>query len=197
MKRLHYAALVLTFLSTALEARDQIPREKKAALTPLEYNTVDQTIMSGTGQYAPNIKGLRDYLDREVASGSREHERLSQRLEELESQDAFAFRASMVPFGLGLGSLLVGSLLREDEEPTDPRLKSVHETGGRLMLYGLGGIAAGFLLNVALAPGEADIRDFIQLHNGKASAGARHGAGRNLSLRVLSDNTLVSLAYSF
>jgi hypothetical protein len=197
MKRLHYAALVLTFLSTALEARDQIPREKKAALTPLEYNTVDQTIMSGTGQYAPNIKGLRDYLDREVASGSREFERLSQRLEELESQDAFAFRASMVPFGLGLGSLLVGSLLREDEEPTDPRLKSVHETGGRLMLYGLGGIAAGFLVNVALAPGEADIRDFIQLHNGKASAGARHGAGRNLSLRVLSDNTLVSLAYSF
>jgi hypothetical protein len=197
MKRLHYAALVLTFLSTALEARDQIPREKKNALTPLEYNTVDQTIMSGTGQYAPNIKGLRDYLDREVASGSGEYERLSQRLEELESQDAFAFRASMVPFGLGLGSLLVGSLLREDEEPTDPRLKSVHETGGRLMLYGLGGIAAGFLVNVALAPGEADIRDFIQLHNGKASAGARHGAGRNLSLRVLSDNTLVSLAYSF
>jgi hypothetical protein len=197
MKRLHYAALVLTFLSTALEARDQIPREKKAALTPLEYNTVDQTIMSGTGQYAPNIKGLRDYMDREVASDSREYERLSQRLEELESQDAFAFRASMVPFGLGLGSLLVGSLLREDEEPTDPRLKSVHETGGRLMLYGLGGIAAGFLVNVALAPGEADIRDFIQLHNGKASAATRHGARRNLSLRVLSDNTLVSLAYSF
>jgi hypothetical protein len=197
MKRLHSAALILILISPALEARDQIPREKKAALTPLEYNTVDQTIMSGTGQYAPSIKGLREYMDSEVAADSRDYERLSQRLEELERQDAFAFRASMVPFGLGLGSLLVGSLLREDEEPTDPRLKSVHETGGRLMLYGLGGIAAGFLVNVALAPGEHDIRDFIQLHNGKASAGTGHGAGQSLSLRVLSENTLVSLSYSF
>ncbi|HET9236083.1 MAG TPA: hypothetical protein VFO10_02460 [Oligoflexus sp.] len=196
MKILPYAALVLTFLSTALEARDQIPREKKAALTPLEYNAVDQTIMSGTGQYAPSIRGLREYMDREVASGSGDYERLSQRLEELERQDAFAFRASMVPFGLGLGSLLVGSLLREDEEPTDPRLKSVHETGGRLMLYGLGGIAAGFLVNVALAPGESDVRDFIQLHNGQAST-TRHGGGSHLSLRILSENTLVSLSYSF
>lgn len=196
MKILSYAALVLTFLSTALEARDQIPREKKAALTPLEYNAVDQTIMSGTGQYAPNIQGLREYMDREVASGSRDYERLSQRLEELERQDAFAFRASMIPFGLGLGSLLVGSLLREDEEPTDPRLKSAHEAGGRLMLYGLGGIAAGFLVNVALAPGESDVRDFIQLHNGQAST-ARQGAASHLSLRVLSENTLVSLSYSF
>lgn len=197
MKFLPYAALFLTLFTTALEARDQIPHEKKAALSPLEYNAVDQTIMSGTGQYAPNIKGLREYMDREVASGSRDFERLSQRLKELEDQDAFAFRASMVPFGLGLGSLLVGSLLREDEEPTDPRLKSVHETGGRLMLYGLGGIVAGFLVNVALAPGESDVRDFIQLHNGKASAGARHGAGSQLSLRLLSENTLVSLSYSF
>jgi hypothetical protein len=197
MKFLSYAALFLTFFTTALEARDQIPREKKAALSPLEYNAVDQTIMSGTGQYAPNIKGLREYMDREVASGSRNYERLSQRLDELERQDAFAFRASMIPFGLGLGSLLVGSLLREDEEPTDPRLKSVHETGGRLMLYGLGGIAAGFLVNIALAPGENDVRDFIQLHNGQASAASRHGSGSPLSLRILSENTLVSLSYSF
>lgn len=197
MKLVHYAAMFLTLLSPALEARDQIPREKKAALSPLEYNTVDQTIMSDSGQYAPNIKGLRDYMDKEVASGSREYERLNQRLEELERQDAFAFRASMIPFGLGLGSLLVGSLLREDEEPTDPQLKSIHDTGGRLMLYGLGGIAAGFLVNVALSPGESDVRDFIQLHNGKASARGGRGAGQNLSLRVLSENTLVSLSYSF
>lgn len=197
MKLVPYVALLLTLLSTALEARDQIPREKKATLTPLEMNTVDQTIMSGTGQYAPNIKGLREYMDKEVVSGSRDYERLNQRLEELERQDAFAFRASMVPFGLGLGSLLVGSLLREDEEPTDPQLKSIHDTGGRLMLYGLGGIAAGFLINIALSPGESDVQDFIQLHNGKASALEGRGAGQSLSLRLLSENTLVSLSYSF
>jgi hypothetical protein len=197
MKFLSYTALFLTLFTTALEARDQIPREKKAALSPLEYNAVDQTIMSDTGQYAPSIKGLREYMDKEVASGSRDYERLNQRLEELERQDTFAFRASMVPFGLGLGSLLVGSMLREDEEPSDPSLKSIHEAGGRLMLYGLGGIAAGFLVNVALAPGESDVRNFIQLHNGKASANSRPGATSHVSLRVLSENTLVSLSYSF
>jgi hypothetical protein len=198
MNMLKLTGIILCLFSTALEARDQVPREKKSALSPLEYNTIDQTVMSDTRQYAPNLKGLREYMDLEVASGSRDYDRLNSRLQDLERQDAFAFRASLVPVGLGVGSLLVGSLLRQDEEPTDPRLKSVHDTGGRLMLYGLGGICLGFIVNSILEPGDKEIREFIQLHNGKASqTSSRSGPGSKMSVHLFSENTLVSMSYKF
>lgn len=198
MQALRLTALMLALVSTVLEARDRVPREAKSSLSALDYNAIDNTIMSDSQQYAPNLVGLRQYLNQEVAQGSRDYERLNSRLQELEKQDQFAFRASMVPFGLGAGSLLIGSLLYQDEEPTDPRLKSIHERGGRLMLYGLGGLVAGFILSDMLAPDENDLREFIQFHNsGATRAATQQGKSSNLSFHLLTGDSVLALSYKF
>lgn len=197
MQTFRFVAIILALAATTLEARDHVPREKNGTLRSLEYNTTDNTVMSGSQQYAPSITGLRQYLNQEVAPATRDYERLDSRLQELERQDQFAFRAAMVPAGLGVGSLLVGSLLRQDEEPTDAQLKSVHEKGGRLMLYGVGGLALGFIVHSILAPDDQDVRQFIEFHNGERNPSARKSQGPNISLGLLERDSLVSLSYRF
>jgi hypothetical protein len=198
MRIMTLIGITLSLLATALEARDQVPREKKSSLTAIEYNPLDHTIMSDSQQYAPNLGGLRQYLDQELTTDSREYGRLNARLQELEKQDQFAFRASLLPFGLGAGSLLVGAMLAQDEEPTDAQLKRVHEKGERLMLYGVGGLAFGFLLNSMLAPDESDVKEFIRFHNGRAGqAVSGRKAASSYRNQLLSENTLLSFQYKF
>jgi hypothetical protein len=198
MRIMTLIGITLSLLATALEARDQVPREKKSSLTAIEYNPLDHTIMSDSQQYAPNLGGLRQYLDQELTTDSREYGRLNARLQELEKQDQFAFRASLLPFGLGAGSLLVGAMLAQDEEPTDAQLKRVHEKGERLMLYGVGGLAFGFLLNSMLAPDESDVKEFIRFHNGRAGqAVSGRKAASSYRIQLLSENTLLSFQYKF
>jgi hypothetical protein len=198
MKFLTLIGFTLSLFTTALEARDQVPREKKTALSPIEYNPLDQTIMSDSRQYAPNLHGLRQYLDQELTADSREYGRLNARLQELEKQDQFASRVSLLPYGLGAGSVLVGLLLAQDEEPTDAHLKRIHEKGERLVLYGVGGIAFGFLLDHLLATDESDVKDFIRFHNGKAEpAMSRHKPSSSFRVQLLTGKTLLSLNYKF
>jgi hypothetical protein len=197
MQTFRLTAFILAIVSTAAAARDQVPREQKSSLSSLEYNGIDNTVMSDSQQYAPNLVGLRQYLDTEVASDSRDYNRLNHRLQELEEQDQRAFRAAMIPAGLGVGSLLIGSLLRQDEDPTDARLKSIHETGGRLMLYGVGGLALGFIVHSILAPDDQDVRQFIQFHNGQAHQTSQLDKSQSWSLGILTKDTVLSLSYQF
>ncbi len=197
MRTFRFFALVLALVSPTLNARDHVPREAKTSLRSLEYNAVDNTVMSGSQQYAPNIEGLRQYLNQEVPPASRDYARLDSRLQELEKQDQMAFRAAMIPAGLGIGSLLVGSLLRQDEEPTDPQLKSMHEKGERLMLYGLGGLVLGFVVHSALAPGDQDVRQYIEYHNGQKTQSARQNQGPSIRLGLLERDSVISISYKF
>ncbi len=197
MYTLRFVTLILALVSPTLTARDHVPREANSSLRSLEYNAVDNTVVSGSQQYAPNIGGLRQYLNQEVTPASRDYERLDSRLQELEKQDQMAFRTAMIPAGLGIGSILVGSFLRQDEEPTDAQLKSLHEKGGRLMLYGLGGLALGFMVHSMLAPDDHDVRQYIDYHNGQKTQSTPKNQGTSISLGLLERGSLVSISYKF
>lgn len=196
MQAILLSCLAFVLFTSKLVARDQVPQAEKSSKGSLDYNPIDGTIMSQSKQYPKSIEGLRHYLDQELAQDTPEYNRLNSKLQDLESQSKFADRLSMIPAGLGIGSLLVGSLLRQDEEPTDPRVKSIHDTGGRLMLYGIGGLAGAFLLNHMLSPDDDDIQAFIRFHNGQASQ-PHNNSHNSMSLNLLSGDQLITLSYTF
>lgn len=200
MRILLLSCLTSLLFTTILEARDQVPRGTESSKGSLDYNAADGTIMSPSHQYPPTIQGLRQYLNQELTQDAQEYSRLNSRLEALEQQDQLAFRISLIPTGLGFGSLLVGSFLRHDEEPTDPLAKNIHDQGGRLMLYGLGGIVGGFILNELLAPDKDDLHNFIEFHNGKTGQqSSRTGTnqGQRLSVNLFAEDTFLALSYKF
>jgi len=200
MRFLFISCLISVFLASTLEARDQVSRGTEGAKGTLDYNATDGTIMSSSHQYPPTIQGLRQYLNQELILDKQEYHRLNSRLGDLEKQDQMAFRISLIPTGLGFGSLLVGSFLRHDDEPTDPQAKNIHDQGGRLMLYGLGGIVGGFILNELIAPDKDDIHNFIEFHNGmtgQESGRTSTNQGPSLSVNLFAEDTFLALSYKF
>lgn len=192
--------IILLSLSKGALARDHVKAAEPGVISPLEYNAVDGTVVSQTQQYPVSIEGLRHYLDQEVTLKSRDYERLNTRLLALESQQRTASSLAWIPAGLGIGSMIVGSVMRQDDEPTDPRLRDMHEQGGRLLLYGFAGILGGLALNEILAPNDKDIRAFIRFHNGPKSQepGISGGSSQDsLSLKVFSEGKLLTLNYAF
>ncbi len=191
-------ALLLALFSSGLQARDHVPSSSTNG--SLEYNPIDGTIMSQSKQYPKSIEGLRQYLDEELTKSAKDYTKLDSKLQGLESQSKTAATLAMIPVGLGFGSLLVGSWMRQDQEPTDARAREIHEQGGRLMLYGVGGLVGGFLLYSALAPGDEELRTFIRFHNGAANIRPEQKPLVNhdsLSLNLLSGDKLITLSYRF